>query len=50
MSDVMYNFLVNMWILRKVSEDDLEQLVNDKFLTIDEFDGILSIERKSLDE
>lgn len=50
MSDVMYNFLVNMWILRKVSEDDLEQLVNDKFLTMDEFDDILSIERKYLDE
>lgn len=50
MSEIMYNFLVNMWLLRKVNEDDLEQMVNDRLLTMDEFDDIVSIERRPLDE
>lgn len=50
MSDAMIKFIKLMWKIGKVNEDDLEQLVNDKFLTMTEFDEIVSLERKTTDE
>lgn len=50
MSDAMLKFIRLMWKTNKVNEDDLEQLVNDRFLTMDEYDEIVAIEKVVIDE
>lgn len=46
----MIKFIKLMWKTGKLNEDDLEQLVNDNFLNMAEFDEIITLERVLVDE
>lgn len=38
----MYNFLLNMWIMKKIDESYLSAMVDKRFITEDEKDLILA--------